>query len=335
MVISLFKKNDITALLLLVPYAIIVRLYSLMHPVAYAVSDDGGVLSRLFFGMLGDSPLTQSILGIVLVILQGALINFQINNNRLLTMQSGFAGALYVLFASFFLGQQGLSPALIAMTFVLLACFSAYGVYKTKDATAPIVNTSIYLAIATLFYPPYSLLIIALFIQIAVLRSFGYKERLQYIFTLLSVFWIVGALLFYLGWFDPSAVFAAWGLAGSLPMLWSGEMDKLIPLVITTVGVAFALTNYYNFMKKKGIEARRKINFFFWVLLIAFLSVFLFRNLDASFFYLVAFPLSILASMSFTKQKNNYRNELIHIIILILAFWCQYQFDIPGLSGMS
>lgn len=329
--ISLFKKNDFSTLLLLLPFTVALRCYSLLYPTGYVPNDKAGVLSKWLFGALESMPLTQSIIAIGLVYIQAVYINFEINKNKLLLVPSGLPSAFYALFASFFVGLQGLSPELLGMTFVLLACFSAYRVYKRNDGTTPIINSAIYLAIATLFYPPYAVLIVALFVEISILRSFSLREKFQYIFTLLGIYWIIGAFLFYCDTLSLNSLISHFVLFGSIHLLKPVSIAESWPLIVIALGVFITLANYYNVMKKKGMESRKKIDFFYWVMLVSFLNLLLFDNIETPFLLLLAFPLAVLTSMMFDKIKNKYQAELIALVLLLLAFWCQYQDIIPGL----
>lgn len=321
--IQFFRKNDLSNFIFLLPYIGLLRFYSLKYPIAYQPDEHSGLISEWIFTYLASFPLTQSILAIILIYVQAILINIETNNNRLFLMQNGIPGMLYAFFSSFFIAQQGLSPALISMTFVLLASFDAFRVYKKNTATTNIFNTGLLLGIATLIYPPCILLIIALFIEIGVLRSFSIKERLQYLSGLIAVYWIIGAICYFFR-ADIFHNFSAFTIFGSVNILVPKGLKESWPLIAIYLTLMIVLASHYNFMKKKGIESRKKIDYFFWFLLFSLLPIFLFEDIDESHVFYLAVPFAVLFSMSLANQKNNARSELIHVIMLLAIFLSLY-----------
>lgn len=321
--IFIFRKNDVANILFLLPYLVLMRMYSLLYPAAYELPEQSGIVSEWIFGALANYPLWQSIIAIVLIFLQAILINIETNNNRLFIMQNAVPGLLYCLFASFFVGLQGLSPALIAMTFVLLASFDAFRVYKKNQATSNIFNAGIFLAIASIIYPPCLLLIFALFIEIGILRSFTIRERLQYLAGLISIYWLLGVVLYYFGWFSSDFI-PSFEFLGSIDLFWPLSLTRSWPLIFIALAVIVTLGNHYNYMKKKGIEARKKIDFFYWIMLFSLAPILLFSNVNMTHLLFLAMPLSVLASMNLASQKSVNKAELIHIGLVLAVFLSLY-----------
>lgn len=321
--IYIFRKNDIANILFLLPYLVLLRLYSFLYPTAYDLQEHSGIVSEWIFNALAHQAMLQSIIALLLIYAQAILINIETNNNRLFLMQNSVPGLLYGLFASFFVAQQGLSPALIAMTFVLLATFDVFRVYKKNQATSNIFNAGIFLAIAAIIYPPCILLVIALFIEIGILRSFTIRERLQYISGLVAIYWIVGVFLFYFGWLNSNFL-PALSFGGSISSFWPFSVARSWPLVLILFAVVVALANHYNYMKKKGIESRKKIDFFYWAMLFSFVPILIFAKIDLTHMIYLAMPLAILTSMNLTSQKSVNKAELIHIGLLLAVFLSLY-----------
>ena len=321
--IELFRKNDISSMILLLPFTVVMRLYSLIYPTSYLPLKHTGYFSEWFFNYFIEYPISQAVLAIVLIYFQAVLINISTNNNKIFYSQNGIPGYLYILFTGMFVGQQTLSPAIIAMTFVLFASLSVFNVYKKNEATKPIFNASIYLTIATLIYPPCVFLLLAHFIELFVLRSMSIKEILQFAFGIAIFFWIIGAALFYFGNLS-SDMFFNWDLFGSSSLLIPKSINESWPLAIITISIVTVLSSQYGYMKKKGIESRKKIDFYFWVMLFTLFTLFFYASIDFSILVFLALPLSILISMNLADQKNLYRTELINLLLLSTAFLSLY-----------
>ena len=194
--ISIFRNNDVLNFALLLPYTILLRIYSFVNPELYAVRHEDTILTRWLFSLI-DHALVQSIVATLLIFVQALIINILSNNHRLHRLPTGLAGMVFVFLASSLKEFQVLSPALIALTFVLIAIFNVFNTYKRSNASPNIFNACFSSALATLIYPPYALVVLALFIGFAMLRNFSWKERIQFLVDFLVLFWIMGAVLFY------------------------------------------------------------------------------------------------------------------------------------------
>ncbi len=317
--IQIFKKNDIVNIIALLPYVIIVRLYSLIHPNSYVPTESDTQITQWIFSEGGLGMLSQSIIAIILVYFQAILINMLANNNRIYHVQCGYASMFYVLFTSFAPGLQVLSPILIGAFFIILATFNVFQVYKMANATTNIFNAALLSAIATLIYSPFFFVAIAFFIQIGILRSFSIRERLQYLTGYGVIFWIVGSFCYYLGWLEWPLLVGVDPL-DSVLKLWSSPIESWVYVLVSLLLVIIALMGYYNNMKKKGIEVRKKIDFFYWFLLAALVSFLFMRDLSFTHLHYLAFPMSIFFAMSFSQVKNTYRLELMHFVIILAVF---------------
>jgi len=319
-VITIFKKNDLLNVLLLLPYVIILRLYSLQHPQSYVVQESDSFLSNYIFSSLIPSPLTQAIIAIILVYLHAILINTIVNKHRIYQRPSSLAGMTYILLLGCLPEFQQLTPALIGMTFLILTVFSVFNTYKQANAVMAITNSALNAAIASLLYPPYSIIIIALVVGLGMLRSFGFKEKLQFLTSWLVVFWIFGSLLFFLGLLD----WGFWnqiGLVGSMSELSS--LDNRSYFLLGGIGllVFIVVSNYYNYRKKKEIEIRKKIDFFYWMLLMGFFSLLLFKNLTTQHLVFLCLPIAVFISMSWLILKQTAYAEILHFSLLGLIFY--------------
>ena len=301
--ITIFKKNDLLNVLLLLPYTVLLRAYSLMHPESYPVQDSDSFISTSIFTYLSNSPIFQAILAIFLVYLHAILINQIVNKHRIYQRRSSLAGMTYIIFLSCIPEFQLLSPALIGMTFLILTVFSVFNTYKQANAGMGITNSALNASIASLIYPPYSIMIIALIIGMGMLRSFGTKEKLQFLTSWLVLFWITGSSLFFFDLLDWSFL-SQIGLVGSILDFWS--LDQKSYLFLGGIGVLLfiVISNYYNYKKKKEIEVRKKIDFFYWMILMGLLSLLFFRNLSTQHLVFLCMPIAVFLSMSWLFFKK-------------------------------
>ena len=320
--ISVFRNNDIINFFLLFPYAIILRLHSLIHPEAYVLQDVDTSLMTGFFNWV-QNPLIQSIIAILLVFAQGVMINLIANNHRLHRLPSALAGMVYILLASTLPEFQTLTPALIGMTFVLYAIMNVFRTYNQSLAAESIFNATLSAAVASICYVPYISVIIALFIGLTMMRNFRSKEKLQFIIGYGVTFWIIGSFLYYSDLLRFSFLDQI-NFPGSFSSMITPSMANYINWAIVIVFLLIALFNYYNFMKKKGIEIRKKIDFFYWLMLSGLIALLLFRGEGYQLYFFLITPLALFLSMGILMIRNRALAELFHIFALVGIFYLHF-----------
>lgn len=320
--ISIFRKNDVVNIFLLLPYAILLRLYSLLYPSAYAIAESDTNLMRFVFNLI-PHPIVQSTIAIVLIFAQAIIINLLANDHRLHRTPSALGGMFYILLVSCIPEFQGLSPALFGMTFILIAIFNVFRTYKMSAAASSIFNAALSVSAATLIYPPYSLAAIALFIGLAMMRNFSLKERLQFMVGFGVLLWICGVLLYY---FDLLSIkeLNLIGFLSVLDRISFTDTKSLWTLGSLAFLISISLVNYYNFMKKKGIDIRKKLDFFYWLMLSSLLSLIFFIGIDYQHYYFIAASLSLFLSMAVILIPNKALAEILYLIVLAGIFTYQF-----------
>lgn len=315
--IGIFKNNLFFNSLLLLPYIIVIRIHSVIYPVAYNAQDSDTLLTKLIFGFL-ESPLAQNVMAIILIYFHVLYINRLVIKHRLANFITLLPGLIYAILVSFLPEYSMLSPYLIANTFILIAVGQIFKSYKKPKAADLLFNVGFFIAVASLLIPNYILVLLIGLVGLLVLRSMKVKE----LFQLLS-----GAILVYI---------AFCGILYLRDIEFVKEISKvsLIPRLIVfdargetlyKIGVIVAISiftvlSYGSYTIKKSIQSQKKIDILYWFMLASLLILFLFSQLDANQVLLTWLPISILLSFNFNNIKNELLQEAIHIGVLTLLF---------------
>ncbi|MEL6122300.1 MAG: hypothetical protein AAFR14_01160 [Bacteroidota bacterium] len=321
--ISVFRKNDLFNVVLLLPYTIVLRSYSILSPTSYQVVDGDTILARWIFSSAIPDPLAQSIIGIVVVYIQAALINLMANDHRLFTTPSALSGMSYVLLLSCYKGFQGLSPALLGLTFVILATYSIFNTYKIAQASKGIVNASLSGSLGVLIYFPLVIFLICYLIGLGMMRSFGWRERLQFLFGFGVLFWITGSVLFSFDLLDWSLL-SSFGGFGVWSLYQQGDAEVLMLIGLPFLLVIIALFNYYTFRKKKGIDIRKKLDYFYWTLLSTFIAVLFFDPIAIGHLQMLASGLAIFIGLWFYSLRSGFIAETLHLLFIVGAGYAMF-----------
>lgn len=329
--IQLFKKNDFSHIVILFPYTVLLRLHSLLYPERYTADIQDGIFNSWIFNELLVVPLAQSIVGIVLIYAQSLMINIVVNQNRILKSPSALPGLVYVLLMSAITDFQGLNPLIVAVTFVVMASFNVLSVYKKTNVPGKIFNSSFLIGFASVVYMPFLILFITNFIGILSLRNFNLRERIQYVVGLLVVYWLMGSFLYYFDQFGYLNL-NTFSWLGSIHLFQASSVSELVFLLVLGLLSVVSAANYFNFLKKKGIDVRKKVVYFYWFAVCLILTFFLFHGLGNFHFAIFCVPLSVFLGMLFLDMKNSSLAELLHLLLLIGILYGHFG-EVLGLNG--
>lgn len=310
--LSLFRQNLFINSLLLLPYTIIVRIHSLIHPKAYASSEIEGWFNCSIFEYLAETPRLQAIIAILIIFLQAVSLNFILNKNRISLRPNLFPGVFYILFVSISREYLTLNPILFGNIFIIIAFVNLFKTYRIAQCSGAIFNIGFFIAMASVFYFPYIAYLAPCFIGLMMLRSFRIKERIQYLIGAFTFLYLLFAMFFY---FDLSADFYTQYFKSNLPLpeMVSSQISIYIPVVIFAMAVISAIINYYNIRKKKSIQSQKKIDILYWTLIFSPVMILFWNVFNVYSLLVLAIPCAIIVGMLIYRIKNQVVVELIHL----------------------
>ena len=141
-------------------------------------------------------PSVSVVLGLLVIMMGGLLVSLIYNEHDYAHKENYLPGLVYFLFGVSSSDWVFLNPVFLANIFVLLALRSVLRSGRVKKANTMLYNAGLFLGIASLFYPPYIILILFVWIAMSIMRSTTLREVLLSIMGLLTV----GAYVFSLYW---------------------------------------------------------------------------------------------------------------------------------------
>ncbi|KAA3626247.1 MAG: hypothetical protein DWQ02_20600, partial [Bacteroidetes bacterium] len=203
--LNLFRTNHLISGALLIFYAALVRsVVFILHPWE-KVPDGGGPLADLMYHYSGNTGLVPEIICIGIIFINALIINYLVAHNFLAKEINLFPGLFYILVSSSVPDFLGLSSLHIANTFLLMACFSIFEIYKKSSAAKYIFNAGILIGLSSLFFLPYA--IFFLWLIVAVSSLYGLKLSyffmgltglfLPWLYTFLYAFWVGETVQYY------------------------------------------------------------------------------------------------------------------------------------------
>lgn len=322
-VLRLLRTNHLISGALLIFYAALVRsVVFILHPWE-KVPDGGGPLADLMYHFSGSTGLIPEIVSIGIIYINALIINYLVARNFLAKEINLFPGLFYIIVSSSVPDFLGLSSLHIANSFLLMACFSVFEIYKKNSVAKYIFNAGILIGISSLFFLPYA--IFFLWLVVAVNSLHGIK--LSYIFmglTGLIIPWFYTFLYAY--WVgETEQYFNSFILEqiGFLQFDFGKSLIDLLPLSIFAFLVLVALAGYNSSLSKKKFEEKKKINLLYWLIFFGGIVLLFCTPATPEHLVVLTIPVGVLLSFGFTRMKPPF-DGLYHFLLLIFVVGMHY-----------
>ncbi len=318
--LALFRTNQVAFSILLLVYALILRLSYFWGNTPIDMANDG-VLSLFIKDYLGDSTVLTGTITLLVVFLQALLVNNLANKYRLFRETTLFPGLFYILLVSCVQDFLPLSAVLLGNTFLIIAITNLLSIFKNAKCADAIFNVGFWVGVAALFYHSFVLFLFLGLLGLLVLRTFKLKEAIMLISGYLLPFIFASTYYF---WHNEFLVYWQTHFLEQFSLLdfpptrgWNTYYKYIILGLLIVMGVF----NRYTF--EKSYKIRNYMNIFYTTLIICGLTFLFQENIQFSHFLIIATPLSILLAACFLAMSKT-TAEFIHLFIFIAIMLFQF-----------
>jgi hypothetical protein len=168
--LSLFRTNQVLANVLLLAYIALVRSSFLFVPSA-TVFKPQGIYSYEISQWIGTQHWIEPFVAALVVFIQAILINVLSFRYRIADEKTLFPGIFYILMVSISPDFMGLSSVLLALTFLILAFFEMFSMYRQGVASGNIFNIGLLIGLGSMFCFSLSAYLLWAFIGLSILRK--------------------------------------------------------------------------------------------------------------------------------------------------------------------
>ncbi|OFX80144.1 MAG: hypothetical protein A2X12_01815 [Bacteroidetes bacterium GWE2_29_8] len=285
--------------------------------------------SMLFFTHVNsfflEFPIVNKTFAFILLIVQSIIITVLFNYSSFVKKETYLPAFIYILLYLFFNKQLILNSALLANFLILISLFLNFKSYVIKKPYSKILNSTILISIASLFYFPVLFLVIVIWLSFFNYSMYKWREwvisimglLIPYIFIFMYYFMIDDLYLFNnikLNYFK-------------LSLNYRNILDlSYIQLITLGFLIILILTSFIHFLKKidEGLIKVRKYKIMiFWITLI-------FITINALFFYNLKdftnmiIPISILLSYYFLTSLKKIFIGIIFYLMIVLIILSNY-----------
>jgi hypothetical protein len=317
--LELFRRNLFLNSLLLLPIVILFRLRGFFDGVVYKTSLTDTLLSRATISWI-SSDAWQSLIACLLVFFQALLINKFIIKNNLSKDITLISGLIYVSVSSMFYEFGGLSPVVFANTFVVLSISQIFKTYNNANVTPELFLSGFFMSLAAAFYTPYILFFIFTNLAFIIMRSYTKIERLQHLLGWICTYFLIFTYQYLVNDYRFSIPYDYFNQVSIFRVDKLSIVSWIFLLFVIICAIIFVL-NGNKFFAKRNNAVQKKISILFWLMLFSGMSLLLYKY--RTFHHTLAFCISAcyFSAMIILRQKNKMFQELVYILIVIIAIF--------------
>lgn len=308
----------------MIPYCAILRVKSLIYPSAMASPPEYGLLNHQWLYVFNQYPRLGAILSIIFISVLGFYVNHLSNKSRIYNTKSLIPAVIFILTCSLFDDYLSLLPIHIALLFLLIALSNIFDTFKNNKCADSLFNIGFFIGCGCLFYLPFVVLYLFGFISIMIMKSFKWKDRLQYTIGFGVPFFLAFAVFYF--WMDGGVLndYVIHNISVSKVFSFNVTTIQWAGIIFFVVLMLLLLVQYNVYLTKKSMQARKNIDVLFWLCLVSLPAIFFWKHLGIDHFMFLAIPFAILFSVTLLKVRNKFFAELIHLMIILGVFYNQF-----------
>lgn len=322
--LQLFRTNQLVVHLLVLLYLVILCMPGYLVQPTRGVQGGGFVFAWLTNLFSGENAWFWSMtLSILLVWFQGLAINYLTNEYRIGLQATLFPGLFIAWLYSCTPEFYGMSPQLVANTFLVMALHQVYKVYKQGDSALTIFNAGFLLGLASLSSFAYLMLGIWGWVAIGILRSRKIRETLQYAVGL-ALPW--GFLVLMEVMLSPVGSFAQlagvnWGWP---PLLIGPDSYRIIIQgVVLCLLILLMISQFTQVTQGETMQVQKNIQILYWAMLFGLAALGFIHRISFTHMLLIAIPVGTLLGLWFVRIRPALA-EMIHFLLFVAVLVYQY-----------
>lgn len=330
MILKKLKSNSSVSLILVPLVTIVLWIKSLSNPYVYSFfsGEQENILSRIFYGLFQDQPLSQVISGIVLTVLLAYLIQLVNDRYMFIGMKSKLPALLFVIIVGGFVRVHTLHPVYFGAVFMLIAIYRLFIVFDKKKAYTFVFDVGFLLGLGALFYLNLVVLLPAFIIGVAILgRETGWREFTISIIGFLLPFLFAMAYSFITDQFFETIKVMQQNILTPVNHFRSNIPLQiyLATLIIFTITGSIFMSRQYD---TKKISSRKYFTVFFWIFIFSLIGFTFVPVTSQEMLVITAIPVTYLIANLFVFMKSRFWSELLFIVLITIVILMQFSFDL-------
>ena len=322
--IGVFKQKSPGNVAMLFIFSLLLKLPMFLYPKAtVATENDGRLYHWLIRGMPEGSTMLYSVIAFVLLYVQALMINYLMNEYRMIIRQNYLPGMAYMLITSLVPEWNFLSAPLLSNTLIIWMFIYLFKLYNASNVKGHIYNIGLIAGINSYIFFPSLIFIICILLGLMILKPFRLNEIILFVLGCITPYYFHAIYLFLAGELSYQNFFPRLGF--KIPYL-----QNSIWLAGSTIllSVPFIIGGYYvqAHLIKMLIQVRKNWSIVLLYLLLAFFAPFI--NSAESFhtWILITAPFACFHACAYFYAK---RIPALAIFFVTLCFILYQQYGTP------
>jgi len=317
--INQFRTTNPINLLLLFAYTFFMRIPILLHPPERLNFEFLEPYTKFMIQIpIGDdfSILSNVMIAGIIVYIQAVIFNRIINNHALMAKPSFLPALLYITGASLFEPFLILSPVLICNFLLIMIMDKLLKMGKSSNAIMIMFDVGMFIALGTLMYFPFVVMLLIIWLSLLLYRSFSWREWVSGLVGFLSITFFL-AIFYY--WNDNLGMFyKIWlPLKNKFPSAFKIQYNDYLVLVPVSIMMVLAMIQLRENFFRSFISTRKAFQMLFFMFLIAILSFYTKPNFKLYHFLLCVPPGAVLLAYYFSNATKRWFYESLFLILVI------------------
>lgn len=271
----------------------------------------------------GLPPVSNVLLTLVLTLLQAFLLNRVVNHFNFLGKSNFMTALLFMTLVSLFLPFLVISPTLICNFITISMMSKLFNIYKQADVKGLMFDLGMIVAIGSLVYFPFIVMLLLLWIALIIFRPFIWREWITPLLGFSVVYFLLGVVYYLLNRFDEfKAIFSPF--TNSLPNTLHVDYHDYLVVAPIIVGLILFLGVLRDQYFKSIVHIRKSFQLLFYMIVLIAGSFYLNEKININHFLLCVPPLAIYLAYYFSLAKSKWIYESLYILIIATIIYFQF-----------
>lgn len=269
------------------------------------------------------SPGENVMITLVLTLLQAFFLNRIINHFNFLGKPNFLTALLFMTLVSLFTPFLVLSPPLICNFIAIWMLGKLFNIYKQQEIKGLMYDLGMIVAIGSLIYFPFMVMMLLLWISLVIFRPFNWREWLTPLLGFSTIYFLLGVIYYWIGRLQEFyAIFKPLGY--SFPTELSLNVYDYLVVVPVLVALLFFLFILKDHFFKSVVHLRKSFQLLFFMILLTLGSFYLNDHITVNHFLLCAPPIAIYLAFYFTNSKSKWTYEILYMVIIATILYFQF-----------
>jgi len=329
MIINLFKTNQVSGIIFLIIFQVLIFLNPAFHDVPLRYNTEDTILYNILFESWANIKWLNLPLSFVLIFTQAMVYNYLIIQLNLLGRTTYLPAFFYLLIACMLPGNLLFNSGVVAASFIVPAVYILMTAPADKRPLRTVFNIAILFSTGSLFYLQALFYFPFVLIAMAILGMFSFRTVmvsftgfiLPYVYVVSYYFWIDDLA----GYWERQYAKLIHFIPVNFPFHWA----ELVLYGIIIIILILSLIKYITTRFTLKVIQRRIYNVFTLFFIISILIPLFFKEAHKQQVVFLAIPMGVYLSFYFLTLRRQWVADVFAIILFITIAVLQIEFYQP------